>query len=375
MEKKLVEHLVRSEVVSKTTIQRCRLQASMKQSSLVDELALSDEVDQGALARAMADYWGLQFWADARIAAQPQALSLLAFEDAQATGVLPVGAALQEGMITLAVYDVEKAKPAIEQIRRHKGIAPTLLVAPRDRVLAEIERNYREFVELEIRRRYRLDEEEQEAPTREVDLVKDNPFLDLIEESGRGSSKAAEELEQGEEEEDFFGEFSSQQEDGRLAQTVTRRTTISEALQAFENELATKAVEAPQKRAGEVGQGWDLARDEATALYDSPVARRVRSEASDFAKDFEVSGTPIFPGEPGADQVFELSSESADAQEELIRLVNEQRRAILKLERQIGHQKGILQALAEMLIERDLLDRQEIKDRLKALKEEHKRRR
>lgn len=377
MEKKLVEHLVKSGVVSQALIQRCRLKASMRKNTVIDELASEEEVDQGALVGAMAEYWGLGYLAESRILAEEEALSLLSFEEAQAAGALPVEAALEEGVVTLAVYDVEKAKSAVEKLRRMMGVAPTLLIAPRDQVLAEIDRHYRERVEMEIRRRYRLDEEEQEAPTRQVDLARDNPFFDLIEESGRKTSKIEEAtLEEGPREEgDFFGEFSRREERRSRSQVTTRRTTISAALEAFDEELATKELDPVEEPIlGDAGD-WGEGGDEAIPYYDAPASGRSISGAGEFAKGFEVSGSTIFSVDRQLGRPLEFDSAGEEDLEALLSLVNEQRRLIQRLERQVEHQKGILQTFAELLIERQVLDRQELKVRLKALKQEQKRRR
>lgn len=375
MEKRLVDYLVKNGVVSQGAVQRCILRASMNKSGVVDELASAEEVDQAELARGMAEYWGLEYWSEPQIPAQAPALNLLSFEDSLATGVLPVEASPEEGVITLAVYDVEKAKPAIEKLRRMKGVAPTLLVAGRDQVLAEIDRNYRELVEQEIRRRYRLDEEEQEAPTRQVDLTRDNPFLDLIEESGRGAKQGASERS-GEEEEDFFSEFSSQPEAEGPAPVVSDRRMIRAALEAFEDSLVTRELDGAEVESEPEDVGdWESVGSGSGALYDSQGPVRARSGAGEFARGFEVSGSALFSVDSISEEIRDLEWGSEEMLGELLKLVEEQRRAILKLERQIAHQKGILQTFAEMLIEDGVFDRDRVKARLKALKVEQKRRR
>lgn len=66
---------------------------------------------------------------------------------------------------------------------------------------------------------------------------------------------------------------------------------------------------------------------------------------------------------------FRLEEESA-GELTIMEVVDRQRKMIRKLEREVEHQKGILQTMAELLIEARVLSRRKLKARLKALRQQ-----
>ncbi len=424
MEKKLVEHLVKSELVSRKELQRCVLRAAMSESSVVDEIANRLSVDQRQLAECMAEYWGLSSWSNESIDSQPVALQLLDPETAKEFGVLPVVSELEDDTITLAVYDVEKAQPAIEKVRKKTGISPKLVLAPREMLEREIFRHYQEDggdatptgnVNPELsapahgvlqarrtRRRSRgrpkrttpgstrdkgsaLASTEQAPPTRQVDLTTDNPFMDLVQKSGNSGQSTNDApptiaLQAGDE--DFFDGFENIPMESDSDPAVTPESEASEtgeqeisdiegALDAFDAELDAESEEEEVPISSTVDWG-----DAGSGRFSSQAGSSgsgLRSLSTDAVSNYDVEGSGIFPLNRDPSGFFDLGEET-DGELTLADVVSRQRRLIQKLEREIEYQKGILQTMAELLIEARVFSRRKLKSRLKALKKEQKKR-
>lgn len=465
MEKKLVEHLINHDVVSRKDIHRCALRAAMSEKSVVDEMLDRLPIDEKILAEAMADYWGLSYWSERSISSQPFALSLLNGEIAKKYGALPVNSDSRDETITLAVYDVEKAQAVIEKIRQKAGISPTLVVAPRTLVEREIHRQYSSNADeatptgpviagggagqessgqgVVHRRAARVKPQlkkqtgagvdfsgrdnahlEEPPPTRQVDLSSDNPFLDLVAQTGGGGERenrkeealsrlekatpaaavmASPAVEVAQEEEDFFDGFDVLMQPSGEAKPSSaalkpaggkktflpevepggeRKTLmeISEALDDFDAELEREE-EQPLMTArssidwGDAASGSEFERSHSG----SGALNRNQSGSGALGgrwkeplDPYDVEGSGIFPLEPEGRGL--LSGMESESQQELTlaEVVERQSKLIEKLEREIEYQKGILQTMAELLIEARVLSRRKLKNRLKALKTEQK---
>ena len=427
MEKKLVEHLVKSELLSRKELQGCVLRAAMSESSVVDEITNRLSVDQQQLAECMADYWGLSVWGEESIDSQPFALQLLGPETAKEFGVLPVVSELEDDTITLAVYDVEKAQPAIEKVRKKTGVSPKLVLVPREMLEREIFRHYQQDGSdetptgnvkpvssapahgvLQPRRTSRRSRErpkrttpgsarekdsalastEMAPPTRQVDLTTDNPFMDLVQKSGKSSKSSTADtappptiaMQPGDE--DFFDGFENFSKDSAPAAVEPSCSETSEsgeqeisdiegALDAFDAELDAESEQEEVPISSTVDWG-----DAGSGRFSSEAGSSgsgLRSPGKDAVSSYDVEGSGIFPLDRDPSGFFDLGEET-DGELTLADVVSRQRRLIQKLEREIEYQKGILQTMAELLIEARVFSRRKLKSRLKALKKEQKKR-
>lgn len=420
MEKKLVDHLVKSGVVGSKDIQRCVLRASMTESSVVDEMINRLGIDQEVLAEAMAQFWGLSCWQKGAIGAEAQALRLIPPDLAKDFGVLPVVSDPDDDAITLAVYDVQKARPVIEKIRDKTGIAPTLVLTTRDAIEREVRRHYglsqtldgtleaevsantpsapargvvrprRKSKAKAIRPAAMATADDDAVPTRQIDLTTDNPFMDLVQSTAAPSaSKKADPAppeapnapsdveEVVEEEVDFFEGFDDFDSEPALAaessvssQNGKPNDGILGALDAFDAELDDGGEVEESSYSSSVD--WGAARSEA------PFSRSGSSGSgfaplgqSDSSGSQDLGGSAIFPLEDPTMGIFTGGRGGADGPS-LADIVDEQSRRIEKLQREVEYQKGILQTMADLLIESRVISRRKLKSRLKAFKEEQK---
>ncbi|WP_158542524.1 hypothetical protein [Lujinxingia litoralis] len=210
MERQLVDHLVARAVVSRQDIQRCMLRASMSKGSVVEELLTRAGVDERVLARAMAEHFGLSVHEMPSIHAQAEALALLDLERSETYGVLAVVYDKGAGKVQLAIFDLDRARPIIQEVREATGISPSLVIAPRSTIEREVFRHYnhehaadktvaapaqpsmvamsrsarpaRHMPGEQYDQATRVVHLDDSGPTRQVDVasVEDNPFLDLL---------------------------------------------------------------------------------------------------------------------------------------------------------------------------------------------------
>ncbi len=406
MEKKLVEHLVDRGLVTRKEIQKCVLRAAMSSSSVVDELVSRVDVDQRRLAEEMADFWGLEYLDEGAFNVQPFALKLIDGDRARSHGVLPMVSEPDGDLIELAVYDVEKAQPVIEEIRDQTGVSPTLTVAPYAVLEREIFRHYqvdgddatpaqpaqksrapaRGVVKQArpAKRKESLDEETRvsagvvipqrifsdpdPAPTRQIDITDDNPFMDLVHQS-RGEEPTTAQRPA----EDFFdipgAAADPDPEPGPPSAEFDEAPDLRGALDAFEEALdqdrdpepsplpgPSSSVDWGDADAGNSGFGRHATGHSGL----QPLPR----------DDYDVEGSGIFPLDRDPTGFFGVDSEVSTPELTIAEIVEGQRKMIRKLQREIDYQKGILQTMAELLIEARVLSRRKLKKRLKALKDE-----
>lgn len=417
MKRKLVDHLVNSGVVQRNEVQRCVLRASMNEGSVVDEMTERIAVDQRELAAAMAEFWGIEFW-DRSFDAKNSELHLISQAQARSFGVLPIGGQDGQEILRLAVYDVEKAQPIIEKIRKKTGVSPTLVMAPRKLVEEEVRRHYgkggsedpnahlkkstKSGHGVVNRKRSRgtrpprmtrapsqpegtqtPDEDvvnvNDAQPTRQVELVEDNPFMDLVRETTpdksapRGTPDQPKTRIIGDGSQDFFDDFGGGFDDdddfdGEIGD-------FSEALEEFDAQL-TAEIEAEEEDIPPLlstsssvnwGEFGDDPSDNGGAAARSPF-----HQADTVRSNVVTEESAIFPVDRDQSGFFDFPDEDDDDQLTLAEVVERQRKIIDKLEREINYQKGILQTMAELLVEARVLSRRKLKSRLKAFKKEQR---
>lgn len=439
MQRKLVDHLVETGLVARGDVQRCVLRAKMGKGSVVDEMVERLEVDEGELAAAMAEFWGMECDRGDSLPPAPAWQSTVTRQRAEEHGVLPVEGGDDDGL-RLAVYDVDKAQPVVEAVRDETGISPELVLAPRDVVQAEIQRHYNSAALSGVRRMPSKPGEEElmtrktptagvdaldgtegastggstpsrtdGAPTRQVDLAADNPFMDLVQESAKPNGEPATEPDPdskplpkpepkpvGVEEApaDFFSDldedsvgFDDESESfddessGEFDDIVPDDGAVDEfdaALQEFDEELGVEESEAEALLMAESSSvNWGDFGDVGGQSGPAPAAQEVHPAGSNPGASMtpptmEGSQSGLIPNRRGRSGVFDIPDEGPDGELTLAEVVSQQRKMIRKLEREVAYQKGVMQIMAELLVEARVLSQQKLKKALKAFKEEQR---
>ncbi len=438
MKRKLVDHLVDAGVVARKDIQRCVLRASLdKEVSVVDELAEDENLDQQRLTEEMAEFWGLEVW-NGTPEVDAKRYEFIPEHKLRHYGIIP---SVRDGSDrpTVVVYDVEKAGPVIEQIQTATGSEPIVMLTPKQRILGQLEddqdngstdaqqpgnssadpghgvmrKNPRSRPKRATTGPGRSSPGQRQPqrpsakaePTRQVSLEKDNPFMDLVNQSAgkKSNSKDSEPPSLptravGGEETDFFQEVDKELSDAIAESSAAVEDSEPEsvdvqqqadpdemegALDDFDQQLAEESESDPEFVADKSEVDWGQYRGE-----DEPAFPGLEVESGGSHPEQASTMTPNPPsyGDSGASGVFPLEDRSGkggffdfpeeDAQDDLTlaQVVERQRKIISKLEREIEYQKGILQTMAELLVEARVLSKRKLKNRLKAFKQEQRKR-
>ncbi len=386
MKRKLIDHLVNSGIVARDELQRCVLRAKMNRRSVVGEVVDRLEVDAEELAASMADFWGMNLMDRAMPQVDGERLEELGEDEVRDLGVLPVVADDGEGS-HLVVYDVEFARPAVADIRREHGWSPTLSLATRDQIEGWLDeyikrqKATREAIQAPKTRLAEVDphtlDQAQggDQPTRQVDLDRDNPFMELVAESASktGEAQAVTSTAVGDGgEDDFFGDAG---ETAEVLESVSEATikepsepeelpqevsdTFDRAVDAFDAQLGDEISESPVM-GSRSGVNWgDFEEPKNSFGERPPTAQPVRPDEATSPQ----SG--LFRTEGSGRTGFEWAVDSAKEDMTLAELVEEQKKRIKKLEREVDYQKGVMQTLAALLVEARLLSGSKLKKRLR----------
>ena len=131
MDRRLVDHLVNSSIVSRAAAQRMILRASKDKTTIVDQLFGDDKIDEDAVAKELASYYGLDVVVPARFSVNDTALKFISKSMADKHGVLPFAVSAAADHVTVAVYNPESAQSVVESLKTATGKEPTVQVAPR----------------------------------------------------------------------------------------------------------------------------------------------------------------------------------------------------------------------------------------------------
>ena len=436
MKRELVNYIVDAGLVERKDIQRCVLRASMNEEvSVVDEVVDRLDVDQQELASTMAEYWGLDARGDKPFDIAPEVLKVIPEHLAEKYGVLPLSNDETQGF-EVAVYDVEKARPVIEKIRDKTGAPPTLVLTARGCITDAISAHYDKGVATAVveqresaaghgvldkgskRKRgaepiprnspkgatgSRPESSDEAEPTRQVDVAADNPFMDLAGDAGDGNSVDDEPQPTRAMEgagPDLLGTGKTQNESESAKSEPTGRSDdekqtaddsgLAGALEEFDAELEEADDDEldsdPELTEPGSSVNWgEYQTDDDSAFpglnagnstsgfqsEDSGHGSRPDGAAASGARRHEESG--VFPVDRGGGDFFDFEDEERDKEEvTLAEVVDRQRHIIRKLEREIEYQKGILQTMAELLVENRVISKRQLKSRLRAFKEEQR---
>lgn len=403
MERQLVEHLVNNDFVSRQEMQRSILRASMRKTSVVEQLLEDDHIDESRLALLMAEYYGYKYLDSINIDAQPYALKLISGELAEKHGVLPYKVDAAREQVTLAVYDPTLATEVVELLRAATGKEPEIVITSRGRLQREIFRHYRGTNDdatppaavhavgarqaVESLGRHMLETRELSAisPKMLEERSSPPPIPDGVKERSKSShfgfnndnkplsgvlsiSPAAgvRKRTSGSGESRIFDDFQDSGGPTRAVSDVMGFQFISEAVDfagALDNFDASLKESAPLAFDSGFGSGRELEHRTGNNLQS---LASIRLPYADSGSDSRIDSSLIGKS---ADE-FDLFDEPKREESVLTlqQIVEQNHQKIRKLEREVEHQRAILQTLADLLVEARVISRKQLKDRLKALR-------
>lgn len=131
MDRRLVDHLVNSKIVSRAAMQRIILRATKDKTGVVEQLLDDEKVNEEAVARELAAYFSLETIDPAEFSVNETVLKFISKAMADKHGVLPFAVSDSADHVTVAVYNPEAAQSVVESLKTATGKAPTVKVAPR----------------------------------------------------------------------------------------------------------------------------------------------------------------------------------------------------------------------------------------------------
>lgn len=142
MDRRLVDHLVNTSLVSRATMQRHILRASRNKTSVGEELVAAGDLDENQLARSIASCYGYELLDVSHFEASQRALKMLSANTADKNGILPIALGANSDEITVVLYDVESSYEVLETLKLATGKAPIVRVGPRSFVHSAIRHFY-----------------------------------------------------------------------------------------------------------------------------------------------------------------------------------------------------------------------------------------
>ncbi|MBA2662160.1 MAG: hypothetical protein H0U74_07680 [Bradymonadaceae bacterium] len=399
MERQLVEHLISNDLISRQEMQRCILRASMQKTSVVEQLLQNGEVDETNLARSMAGYYGYTYIDSVNIDAQPYALKLISAELAEKHCVLPFKLDATNDHVSVAVYDPAIALEVIKSLQTAMGKAPEVAIAPRGRLQREIHRHYRgnndatpaaegavhkgaeplpskDADRAEVKGRQRLATREVMVTPSPSPAPTPPPIPTPSRKQEPPSNGTVSKRSRGRDDDfgDGFGELSDSprgRNDGAGLAFASEADDLAGALDKFDALLEDTsrspfdsgfAPSSPQRRPA------------SSAGHAAPARRPAGPNASGSGalggEDAGDSGFNLMaqPAPRGEFDLFDDEGEGEEPELTLQQAVEQNMSKIKRLEREVEHQRAVLQTLADLLVEARVISKKALKERLTALR-------
>ncbi len=352
MDRRLVDHLVNSNLVSRGAMQRMILRASKNKTGVVEQLFADSKIEDSELARELAAYYDLDLVKPDSFTVNETALKFISKSMADKHGVLPFAINDSADKVAVAVYNPESAQSVVESLKTATGNEPTVHVAPRSWLTDAI-------------RHFYFGESWAAAPahkaaTREVADVSD-------EFGAMASSGTTEESSEIILDEVIVPPKPKRKRNGSSAEAQLERQP--EPRPDPKREPQRRRSSAPGEASGEV----EAALDEFDAFLDSSTGWGASSGSSKIpgwedeeeAVDdpFSLKSTSAGNWEQGGFSLFDEQSEGGEAA--LRELVEEHEEVIERLRRELQQQRDIITALVEALADSGVVSKREIKHRVK----------
>lgn len=112
-------------------MQRMILRATKDKTGVVEQLLDDGKIDEDAVARELAAYFGLDTVDPAQFSVNETALKFISKSMANKHGVLPFAVSDSADHVTVAVFNPEAAQSVVDSLKTATGKAPTVQIAPR----------------------------------------------------------------------------------------------------------------------------------------------------------------------------------------------------------------------------------------------------
>ena len=142
MDRRLIDHFVNANLLSRQDMQRIILRASKDKNTLVEELLSANLVHEDVVAQQIAKFYRKEPLSAQGFRVDPMALNLITGEIARRGGVLPFAFNESQDQLFVAVFDMEACAEVLDILQKTTGVAPEVRLAPKSWVIEAIEHYY-----------------------------------------------------------------------------------------------------------------------------------------------------------------------------------------------------------------------------------------
>ncbi len=374
MDKRLADLLSSSELLTRAEVQRKILKSKALKSSVIAQL-FQEGTDEAKLADVFCEYLGAKRVDESNFEMNSTALQFLSKKMAEKNGVLPFQLSQNADRLSVAIFDPESTEEVVQILKTASGNQPLIYVARKSWLIKAIRHYYfgeewadkptpkaqsiprqpkREkaailsppntntIAKLQPKRRTVLTPIEMDIPKGEMYSESEAKILDEIsfgenwEEQARPKRKSKPTPEPTPE----------PKRQKKKKKVEKKQTSVDQALNDFdsflENQNGTPKVTSIDPNVSDV-PGWT-----------SPPANQGNSS-------FFGSWDEEAPDKSGG---FDLFSEADDSNDDINEFIESQSKKIAKLERDLDRQQSIIQSLIDILSEKKVVSKRDIKKRM-----------
>lgn len=131
MDRRLIDHFVNANLLSRQDMQRVILRASKDKTGVVTQVLDAGLVEDELLAEHIAQFYQYELLDSRDFFVDPGALRLLTENIARKGGALAYGFEAATGRVLVATYDPGRAREVIQLLESATGLDPLVLIAPR----------------------------------------------------------------------------------------------------------------------------------------------------------------------------------------------------------------------------------------------------
>lgn len=366
MDRRLVDHLVNSSLVSRGAMQRMILRASKNKTGIVEQLFADSTIEEGDLARELAHYYDLDVVQPGSFTVNETALKFISKSMADKHGVLPFAVSESADHVEVAVYNPEAAQSVVDSLKTATGNEPTVFVAPRSWLNDAIRHFY--FGEAWA------SAPAHKAATRDVSDISDDVAVPTAGTTEESSEIILDEVivppkPKGRARKDSSPDATPQPEEPAPKKRRKRAKPEKRSRSNSRPDRKRRSSSAAGEPSGEVEAAldeFDAFLDNATGWGASSGSSKIpgwdEDEEPSDENPFSLKSTSAGDWEKGGFNLFDEQSEAGDALREL---VEQHEELIERLRRELQQQRDIITALVEALAESGVVSKREIKHRVK----------
>lgn len=142
MDRRLIDHFVNANLISRQDMQRIILRASKDKTTFVEEMLAAQLVHEDTVAQHIAAYYKKETLNAQTFRVDPMALNLITGDIAKRGNVLPYSFSDAQDRLMVALFDPEGSVEVINILEKTTGVPAEIYFAPKSWVVEAIEHYY-----------------------------------------------------------------------------------------------------------------------------------------------------------------------------------------------------------------------------------------